>query len=243
MYFFFCFIFVRFVVFKLLLNSNFLKYPEIKPQLYRWINQQIATVKQAGRAGSPQKSGTHISNELNSQLAALSVQAAAKSNFKGCIPYKSAQYPEPGQQAGSTSLPQSPVLQSRQQAPASSNVGVLSVNSKQITTTHGSSGGSSGGMIAPSSILAAVRSLAANNNGPKSESNSSGCGDNKNPSPSENTASTNAQSSQAVARQNRRLGRHESRYTSGKQYFFFENIFCAYELTWKSIKDRSRLEK
>ncbi|XP_055854104.1 disco-interacting protein 2 isoform X6 [Episyrphus balteatus] len=116
--------------------------------------------------------------DLSSQLAALSAEIAAKSNFKGCRPYNKNEQ--------SSILPQSPLLQTRKYSGSGGSAGNSSASSSMekqkqqqvplnsrtssaaATATTGVTSPShsilqtSANLLAPSAILAAVKSMQGN---------------------------------------------------------------------------------
>lgn len=156
-----------------------------------------------------------FTNDLCTQLAAISAEIAAKSNFKGCTPYIPDSYNNYHPIRGSYSAGNSSVssLDTKYNS-SESNPKVKmrikndSTSSSNIETTNN---------LPPSAILAAVKNL-------HSQIKSEIGNDSKlSQQHITNTQQPHPQSN----RPNRRSGRHEGRFTSGKNMnIFHQKVLC-----------------
>lgn len=153
-----------------------------------------------------------FTNDLCTQLAAISAEIAAKSNFKGCAPYIPDSYnyhPNRGSySAGNSSVSSLETKSNSSESNSQVKMRVKnnSTSSSNIETTNN---------LPPSAILAAVKNLHSQI---KSE-----IGNDSKLSQQHNNNTQQPPPQTQNNRPNRRSGRHEGRFTSGKKNEYFSS--------------------
>lgn len=147
-----------------------------------------------------------FTNDLCTQLAAISAEIAAKSNFKGCSPYNPESYINNHPVRGSYSAGNSSVSSLETKSNSSESNSQVKMRVKSNSTS--SSNIETSNNLPPSAILAAVKNLHSQI---KSE-----IGNDSKLSQQLNNKSQQPIPQPQNSRPNRRSGRHEGRFTSGK---------------------------